>query len=1027
MKKKLFMFLLVICLITSCAFIFTACNDEEDEPPIEKQLTSISVTITNGDLLSKYDGENNTLTYTNTEYVSITNADFNVTANYDDGSTETVTDFSLILDNELNNGYASVSETPYTVLFDYNGKTFTMYVKVNATEVEKPTYLTDQTFTYDMNEQMVFPDYYDPNVMTIEGNARRDAGTYDVTISLLDGYVWSDGTTAPVTFPWTINKDVMNKPTGVIDSTFCGEKMSPVIYGFDYFRMEVTTEGQRDAGTYDVTIAITDTNYMWEDGTSDPITLPWTINKYKVDKVTVDTTSFEYHPYGNSIYFNGYLDENFITVSGDVEGLNTGDYSVTLTLKDKTNTAWSDDTTEDLVFPWKITKRLVLYTPAVHTDYFGYTYSGEEQSVMFENYYEGAPYTASGDLTATDAGNYTVTFTLNDPDNYRWQDGTSEPISYDWVMKKKPLGKPYKFESYDYTYNASVIELNVSEELGDVISVTGNSATNAGTYTATFTLNDPDNYVWDDGDESVTHDVEWKIEKASVSKPHLYNKSYFYTGSEIKADLICPGYSEINLSDVFNITGDLVATDVKTKEVVKNEGTDDEYTDIEIDTYAITIALKDTANYKWSGYEDVFESESLSFTWRIVPKEVSVPTLKETSKFTYTGLAYSLTSKHFDGWLDCMTLAGDNENKTDAGWYDVSISLPTDSYNYAWNGGWTLSTRTRYTTWSITKAELTVPTLSEKSTNLIYNTTEQTIVLDNFDSNTMTIERNTGTVARTYYAHVTLKDDNNYKWVGTTSTQITIEWSIGKCYVDRPTLDGVNLTLPYKQNEQLIFPNGYNEDIMMIYGNNGKELGNYTATVKLYDTSNYAWNGIADDFVFDWTIVPAVIPESSEPVFNYPYRMEMMVGAEWVLDESYMQYVTCSSIYSIKFVSSETAYKPGTYTFRVEAMNTNYVWANGTSFYDIEWVVNKSEILSNLTINKTFTADGTEQTLTASDITGFDGDIMELLVDNTTQTDAGTYKVSIKLKNPDFHYWENYDEDIDTITLDWVISPASQA
>lgn len=62
-------------------------------------------------------------------------------------------------------------------------------------------------------------------------------------------------------------------------------------------------------------------------------------------------------------------------------------------------------------------------------------YNGKEQSAAFSNY-NTTYMTASGDLKATGAGNYTAKFTLKNTDYYQWSDGTTAVKSVSWSIGK---------------------------------------------------------------------------------------------------------------------------------------------------------------------------------------------------------------------------------------------------------------------------------------------------------------------------------------------------------------------------------------------------------------------------------------------------------------------------------------------------------------------------------------------------------------------------------------------------------------
>ena len=112
-----------------------------------------------------------------------------------------------------------------------------------------------------------------------------------------------------------------------------------------------------NAGTYTVTYKVPDTNANYT-GT---FSVAFTIKKAQLDKVTLIENTFEYT--GDEIVSDG---SNFystkMNLSGDIEATNVGNYSITVSLKDKANYEWKDGTTTDLVLNWSITQATPNYT-----------------------------------------------------------------------------------------------------------------------------------------------------------------------------------------------------------------------------------------------------------------------------------------------------------------------------------------------------------------------------------------------------------------------------------------------------------------------------------------------------------------------------------------------------------------------------------------------------------------------------------------------------------------------------------------
>ena len=112
-----------------------------------------------------------------------------------------------------------------------------------------------------------------------------------------------------------------------------------------------------NAGTYTVTYKVPDTNTNYT-GT---FSVAFTIKKAQLDKVTLVKDTFEYT--GDEIVpQDSNFDLNKMNFSGDIKATNVGNYSITVSLKDKDNYEWKDGTTTDLVLNWSITQATPDYT-----------------------------------------------------------------------------------------------------------------------------------------------------------------------------------------------------------------------------------------------------------------------------------------------------------------------------------------------------------------------------------------------------------------------------------------------------------------------------------------------------------------------------------------------------------------------------------------------------------------------------------------------------------------------------------------
>ena len=180
-------------------------------------------------------------------------------------------------------------------------KEFKVHV-VNKTDVNIGGLSNNETFTYD-------------------GNPKKPSGTVSVNAGTVN----------------VSDLEVLYKGTG---STSYNSATAPT-----------------NAGTYTVTYKVPDTNANYT-GT---FSVAFTIKKAQLDKVTLVENTFEYT--GDEIVSDG---SNFystkMNMSGDIKATNVGNYSITVSLKDKANYEWKDGTTTDLVLNWSITQATPEYT-----------------------------------------------------------------------------------------------------------------------------------------------------------------------------------------------------------------------------------------------------------------------------------------------------------------------------------------------------------------------------------------------------------------------------------------------------------------------------------------------------------------------------------------------------------------------------------------------------------------------------------------------------------------------------------------
>ena len=169
--------------------------------------------------------------------------------------------------------------------------------------------------------------------VTITGLEDNQVFTFDNTTKT----PWGTGTITVEGNKVDVNElEIFYKGTG---STSYDSKFAPV-----------------DAGTYTITYKVKDSNPNYVGS----VTYAFTIKKAQLNKPTASTTSFVYD--GTSKGYSSFHDSEIFEFTGTNKATNVGNYSITITLKDKDNYEWKDGTTTDVVINWSITQATPDYT-----------------------------------------------------------------------------------------------------------------------------------------------------------------------------------------------------------------------------------------------------------------------------------------------------------------------------------------------------------------------------------------------------------------------------------------------------------------------------------------------------------------------------------------------------------------------------------------------------------------------------------------------------------------------------------------
>ena len=453
--------------------------------------------------------------------------------------------------------------------------------------------------------------------------------------------------------------------------------------------VEVTYQNNNktDAGTYNTTATlIYDTNNYELSNVNFNETIEWTINKAQIDMWGVRWDYNSYEPFT----YNG--NEREVKLINLPEGIsvnyennaktNAGTYNATATLIYDTNNYELSNVNFNETIEWTINKQQVNKPNKVSSRLF---YSGQEQTgVNYSEEDKDILFTVSGYATATNAGQYTVTFALIDTINYEWNDESTNNVVIKWEIEKVPLyfsGTSWDYNSLEpFTYDGeektvSIINLPEGVTIKNYTGTT--SATNAGTYTAGVEFNYDDVNYYLSGEPQ---ELEWKIEKAQNT-----------ISGELAFEGITYGETLGEPSGVTALYGEITYKyyDSEKQEIEKP---------INVGTYYVKgFSVGDN---NWIAQETEYKQFYISRNY------ISDPELVRNS-FIFTGSAF--TPELVEEIDESIIQMSGDLTKTDIGDYTITFTLK-DKTNYGWQSafGTTQETGDITLNWSIIDSPLTM-------------------------------------------------------------------------------------------------------------------------------------------------------------------------------------------------------------------------------------------------------------------------------------------------------------------------------
>lgn len=590
--------------------------------------------------------------------------------------------------------------------------------------------------------------------------------------------------------------------------TYTGSEQTVTLDDYDENQMVIQSGNTgTDAGVY--TVAITPKlGLKWPDNSTDTLYLDWTIRKASINLLPYQVGDVTYTGTTRTPSWGNY-DENQLIISGDSDGVNAGTYTATFT--PTSNYQWADGSVTGKNIQWTIQKANITSVPVQNGTL---DYTGETLSPTWTNY-DSSKLTISGQTSGVDPGEYIAVFTPTV--NYKWADGTTGGKEAVWTIENKRISA-VPSQSGSLTYNGNSQSPTWINYDSEKMTVSGDTGTDAGTYTATFTPKD--GYMWNDG-TSTSKTASWTINRQSINNYPSQSGTLNYTGSSQS-----PTWNYYDTSKM-TISGSTSGT---------NAG-----------TYTATFTPK--SNYQWSGGSTAARSVS----WVINKVNDSLTLSKTSMSFTSSGSTSTSTASGYHGTLSVST-----SNSSVA---TASVSGSTITVTCKGSGSATITVTSSATTnyYSISKSisvsantVQTIQYVPSQSGTLTYNSSSQSPTWSNYDSSQLTIGGTTsGTNAGTYTATFTPK--SGYAWSDGTTGAKSVDWAIGKSS-NSISLSKSSITMDVSSSTTVtasslagnISVSSYNTSIATasIYNNvitiTGKSAGSTYINVSASSTTNYS-------------------------------------------------------------------------------------------------------------------------------------------------------------------------------------------
>ena len=292
-----------------------------------------------------------------------------------------------------------------------------------------------------------------------------------------------------------------------------------------------------ETGPYELTVTVSGTNNFAAGEYKTEGEIEFTIGQ-RIISAPRSITSLTYNGtlQEPEISYDRNNDKDYLDVTNNGGTNAEYEYSVTFKIKDTNQAKWADDVVasvpdgatraelneskDTLTLYYKIGK-LSIAVPTfgtdgeeVTTEYQGAPNSGTSQTQFLSGYKpsEGlsidSPVTvtvtsdvtsgatadsATGKITATNAGTYTITVKLGDTVNLQWADGKIDDLEFIWIIEKATVTVP---DAGSKPYTGSALKSDLADTSEYTVTQSDDWTNVGSNYNVTLTLRDKNNYKW---------------------------------------------------------------------------------------------------------------------------------------------------------------------------------------------------------------------------------------------------------------------------------------------------------------------------------------------------------------------------------------------------------------------------------------------------------------------------------------------------------------------------------------------------